>query len=131
MDNKLYVGNLPYDITEQGLTALFGESGSVTSVAIIKDRHSGQSKGFGFVEMSSQVEAEDAIQRFNGYDLGGRQLKVSIARPREEKGPRQGGGQNQGRGGFDPRRGGGGRQGDRRRSGGGGGGRERDRYDER
>jgi cold-inducible RNA-binding protein len=128
MDNKLYVGNLPYNITEQELQALFGESGSVASVAIIKDRHSGQSKGFGFVEMSSQVEAEDAIQRFNGYDLGGRQLKVSIARPREEKGPRRGGGQNQGRGGFDQRRGG--RQGgDRRRSS--GGGRERDHYDER
>jgi RNA recognition motif-containing protein len=119
MDNKLYVGNLSYSTTEDDLRALFGQAGSVTSVQIIKDRDTGRSKGFGFVEMSNQAEAQEAIRKFSAFSLNDRELTVNIARPREERpfgggGPRGGGG-----GGFD-RRGGGGR--DRR---GGGGGRRR------
>jgi cold-inducible RNA-binding protein len=112
MESKLYVGNLPYSTTEDELRNLFGQAGTVSSVAVIKDRDTGQSKGFAFVEMSSQVEAEKAISMFNGHSMGQRELKVSLARPREERG---GGGGYGGRGG-----GGGGRRNDR---GGGGGGR--------
>jgi len=86
MESKLYVGNLSYSTTEDDLRTLFTQAGAVTSVALIKDRDSGRSKGFAFVEMSSQVEAEKAISMFNGYQLGDRELKVSLARPREEKG---------------------------------------------
>lgn len=86
MESKLYVGNLSYSTTEDDLRTLFTEAGTVTSVALIKDRDSGQSKGFAFVEMSNQVEAEKAISMFNGRQLGDRELKVSLARPREERG---------------------------------------------
>jgi cold-inducible RNA-binding protein len=113
MESKLYVGNLPYSTTEDELRNLFGQAGTVSSVAVIKDRDTGQSKGFAFVEMSSQVEAEKAISMFNGHSMGQRELKVSLARPREERGG--GGG-----GGYGGRGGGGGRRNDR---GGGGGGR--------
>ena len=89
MESKLYVGNLAYSTTEDSLRALFFQAGTVSSVALIKDRDSGQSKGFAFVEMSTQVEAEKAISMFNGYQMGDRELRVSIARPREEK-PRGG-----------------------------------------
>lgn len=102
MNNKLYVGNLPYSVTEQELKALFEESGKVTSVAIITDRNSGRSKGFGFVELSDQGEAEDAIQRFNGFEFMGRELKVSVARPREDRGTRRGGSDRRNRGGYRP-----------------------------
>ena len=81
MESKLYVGNLSYSTTEDDLRTLFTQAGTVTSVALIKDRDSGQSKGFAFVEMSTQVEAEKAISTFNGYRLGDRELKVSLARP--------------------------------------------------
>jgi RNA recognition motif-containing protein len=112
MENKLYVGNLSYNTTEDELRELFGQAGTVTSVAIIKDRDTGRSKGFGFVEMSNQSEAQKAISLFNAYKLNDRELTVNIARPREER-PRGGG--------FGDRRGGGGRGGrDRRGSGGGG-----------
>ena len=96
MDTKLYVGNLSYSATEDDLLALFSEVGNVVSVTLIKDRESGQNKGFGFIEMSNQVDAETAINRFNGYRMGGRELKVNIARPREprEQG-RRGGGRDQ------------------------------------
>jgi len=86
MQTKLYVGNLSYDTTEAQLTELFTQAGTVASATIIKDRYSGQSKGFAFLEMSAQSEAEQAIQMFNGYSLNDREIKVSLARPREERG---------------------------------------------
>ena len=102
MNKKLYVGNLNYSVTEEDLRILFSEVGSVVSVNIITDRVSGQSKGFGFVEMGTEEAAQEAIQRFNGYELRERQLKVSEARPPRER-PRGGGGggdrQRGGRGG--------------------------------
>jgi RNA recognition motif-containing protein len=108
MESKLYVGNLSYSTTEDDLRTLFAEAGTVTSVALIKDRDSGQSKGFAFVEMSTQVEAEKAISMFNGRMVGERDIKVSLARPREDRG---------GGGGYG---GGYGNRGGRQRSGGGG-----------
>ncbi|HSR20048.1 MAG TPA: RNA-binding protein [Anaerolineales bacterium] len=86
MESKLYVGNLSYSTTEDDLRTLFAEAGTVASVALIKDRDTGQSKGFAFVEMSNQVEAEKAISMFNGRMLGERELKVNLARPREDRG---------------------------------------------
>jgi RNA recognition motif-containing protein len=86
MESKLYVGNLSYSTTEEDLRNLFFQAGTVTSVALIKDRDSGRSKGFAFVEMSNQVEAQKAISMFNGHNLGDRELRVSIAQPREERG---------------------------------------------
>lgn len=86
MEAKLYVGNLSYSTTEDELRSLFSQAGTVTSVALIKDRDSGQSKGFAFVEMSNQAEAQNAIIMFNGHYMGDRELRVSIARPREERG---------------------------------------------
>lgn len=86
MDVKLYVGNLPFDTTEQAIREMFAQAGTVVSVALIKDRATGNSKGFAFVEMSSQKEAQTAISTINGRTLGDRQLSVSIARPREERG---------------------------------------------
>jgi cold-inducible RNA-binding protein len=100
METKIYVGNLSYDTTEDDLRTLFAQAGTVASVALIKDRDTGQSKGFAFVEMSNQSEAEKAIQTFNGYTLSNRPLKVNLARPREER--------SFGGGGFGDRRGGGG-----------------------
>ena len=85
MDSKLYVGNLSYDTTEDGLRAKFGEAGTVVSVDMIKDRDSGRMKGFAFVTMNNQEEAENAIRMFNGKMLDNRELKVNIARPREER----------------------------------------------
>ncbi len=104
MESKLYVGNLSYSTTEDDLRTLFAEAGTVTSVALIKDRDSGQSKGFAFVEMSNQVEAEKAISMFNGRQMGDRELKVNMARPREERG---GFGNRGGRSSHRPQRGGG------------------------
>ena len=85
METKLYVGNLPYDTSEEDLRTLFTQAGSVASVELIKDRDTGNSKGFGFIEMGNQAEAEKAITMFNGYNIGRRQIKVNIARPREER----------------------------------------------
>jgi RNA recognition motif-containing protein len=117
MQTKIYVGNLSYSTSEDDLRSLFTQAGTVTSVALIKDRDTGQSKGFAFIEMSSQAEAEKAIQTFNEYTLGERPLKVNLARPREERGSggygdRRGGGYNRGGpgGGGRDRRGGGGGQ---------------------
>ena len=104
MESKLYVGNLSYSTTEDDLRTLFAQAGTVASVALIKDRDSGQSKGFAFVEMSNQVEAEKAISMFNGHMVSERELKVSMARPRDDRGGFGGGG---GRGGGRPRGGGG------------------------
>ena len=115
MDTKLYVGNLSYSTTEQDLQELFGQAGTVVSATIIKDRETKRSKGFGFVEMSSQAEAENAIKMFNGFSLSNRELTVNIARPREERSSGGGGGYGGYRGG-----GSGGRSGGR--SGGSSGG---------
>jgi RNA recognition motif-containing protein len=97
MGKKLYVGNLPYSATEESLREAFGAAGTVTSVSVITDRDTGQSKGFGFVEMASDAEAQKAIQSMNGQNVGGRQIKVSEARP---KGSGGGGGGGGGRGGY-------------------------------
>jgi RNA recognition motif-containing protein len=85
METKLYVGNLSYDTTEEDLNTLFAQAGKVESVDLIKDRASGRSKGFAFVVMGNQSEMEKAIQMFNSYNLDERELKVNIARPREER----------------------------------------------
>jgi RNA recognition motif-containing protein len=94
MESKLYVGNLSYAATEDELRTLFAQAGTVVSVAVIKDRDTGTSKGFGFIEMTSQVDAQKAISMFNDYKMGERSLKVNLARPREERGDarRSGGG---------------------------------------
>ena len=86
MESKLCVGNLSYSTTEDDLRTLFIQAGTVTSVALIKDRDSGRSKGFAFVEMGNQVEAQKAISMFNGQNMGDRELRVSLAQPREERG---------------------------------------------
>ena len=85
MENKLYVGNLPYQTNEDGLKELFSEVGTVNSASIIMDKFSGRSKGFGFVEMSSEEEAKKAIEVLNGKEIEGRNLVVNEARPMEKK----------------------------------------------
>jgi RNA recognition motif-containing protein len=85
VEPKLYVGNLPYDATEEELKQLFAQAGNVRSVALITDRATGQPKGFAFVEMESRAEMQKAISMFNGYRLRERQIKVAEARPREER----------------------------------------------
>jgi RNA recognition motif-containing protein len=85
METKLYVGNLSYSTSDDDLRALFAQVGTVVSAAVIKDRDTGSSKGFGFVEMTTQVEAQNAISKFNNYQLGDRALKVNLAKPREER----------------------------------------------
>ena len=123
MGNKLYVGNLSYDVDSSALEALFTPHGTVQSAQIITDRDTGRSKGFGFVEMGSDAEAQAAIAALNGQENGGRALTVNEAKPREER-PRGGGGGGYGGG----RGGGGGGYGGGRGGGGGGGGGRRDRY---
>jgi RNA recognition motif-containing protein len=123
METKLYVGNLSYNTNEASLTALFEQAGAVKSAQIIKDRDSGRSKGFGFIEMGSQEEAEKAISMFNGKEIEGRALTVNIARPREERG--SGGDDRRGRGGFGGGSGGGGGNRGRRPGGSGSGNRGR------
>lgn len=86
MDVKLYVGNLPYTATEDDLRSLFSQAGTVTSVTVVKDRDTGRSRGFGFVEMSTQEEAQKAISLFHNHNLRDRALTVNFARPREERG---------------------------------------------
>jgi hypothetical protein len=112
MGNKLYVGNLPYSVRDGDLEQAFGEFGAVTSAKVMMERDTGRSKGFGFVEMGSDDEAQAAINGMNGQPLGGRNVVVNEARPMEARPPRSGGG------GF----GGGGGYGGGRREGGGGGG---------
>jgi cold-inducible RNA-binding protein len=85
MNKKLYVGNLPYKVTEQDLRTLFEQAGAVTDAAVITDRETGRSKGFGFVEMSTPEEASKAISQLNGHTMDNRQIQVSEARPREER----------------------------------------------
>ncbi len=133
MGNKLYVGNLPYSVRDEDLQQAFGAFGSVNSAKVMMERDTGRSKGFGFVEMGSDAEAQAAIEGMNGQSLGGRSLVVNEARPMEARPPRSGGGGFGGgrrEGGY----GGGGGGGDGgfrspygngggRRDGGGGGGR--------
>lgn len=141
MTKKLYVGNLSYGTTVEELKKLFSEVGPVVSATIIMDRATGQSKGFGFVEMDSVKAAQDAIAKYNNYEMNRRNITVSEARPPKENGggggygggSRGGGGYGGGggdRGGYGGGGGGGGRGGDRGGRGGGGGGygdRDRDR----
>ncbi|PWW46830.1 RNA recognition motif-containing protein [Melaminivora alkalimesophila] len=119
MGNKLYVGNLPYSVRDQDLEEAFGQFGAVTSAKVMMERDTGRSKGFGFVEMGSDAEAQQAINGMNGQSLGGRSIVVNEARPMEPRPPRSGGGGGYagGGGGF----GGGGGYGGGGRSGGGGG----------
>ncbi len=116
--SKLYIGNLPFATTAQELQDLFSQAGGVASVDLIFDKFTGRSRGFAFVEMSSPEDAQKAIERFHGYDMGGRNLTVNEARPKEER-PR---GNFGGGGGGGDRRGFGGE-----RRGGFGGRRDRDR----
>ena len=122
MGKKLYVGNLSYQVDSSELQTLFGAHGQVVSAQIINDRDTGRSKGFGFVEMSTDAEAQAAIAALNGQQHEGRALTVNEARPREERGGGGGGGGGGGRGGY-----GGGGGGGRGGYGGGGGGGGRDR----
>jgi RNA recognition motif-containing protein len=136
MGNKLYVGNLSFSTTEIDLQDLFAQAGSVTEVALMQDKFTGKSRGFAFVTMSSDDEAQKAITEFNGKEVQGRRLTVNEARPREDRppggggggGPRKsygGGGGGGGRGGYGGGGGGGGRGG---YGGGGGGGGRGGRY---
>ena len=86
MDNKLYVGNLPWSTTEEDLRGMFEQAGTVVSVSLIKDRDTGRSRGFAFVELSTQAEAEKAVSLFNNTPLENRTLKVNLARPKEDSG---------------------------------------------
>ena len=92
MGRRLYVGNLPYSATEQSLTELFTQAGTVESVNVITDRDTGQSKGFGFIDMSSEAEAQTAIQDLNDTDMDGRSIRVNEAKPRAPRDNRGGGG---------------------------------------
>ena len=83
MEKKLYVGGLPYSVTDEQLSELFESHGTVESAKVITDRYTDRSRGFGFVEMSTQAEAEQAIQALNGTELGGRSLTVNVSKPRE------------------------------------------------
>jgi RNA recognition motif-containing protein len=100
MGSKLYVGSLPYSTTEQQLSELFGQHGAVQSAKVITDRFTGQSRGFGFVEMATDEEAQKAIAALNGAELGGRTLVVNEARPQEKR-SFGGGGGGRGPGGGD------------------------------
>ena len=138
MGNKLYVGNLPYTVRDEDLQQSFGQFGTVTSAKVMMERETGRSKGFGFVEMASDAEAQAAVNGMNGQPLGGRSVVVNEARPMEARPPRTGGGfggGGGGGGGYGGSGGGGGRSGGGNdggfrspyggggRSGGGGGGR--------
>src|SRR6266568_663121 len=120
MGSKLYVGNLNYEVTGSDLQALFQSHGTVESAEVIADRDTGRSKGFGFVQMASDAEAQAAIAALNGQDHQGRALTVNVAKPREDR-PRTGGGGG-GRGGYGGGGGGGGRGGSGGSRGGYGGG---------
>jgi hypothetical protein len=127
MGNKLYVGNLPYSVRDSDLEQAFSQFGGVTSAKVMMERDTGRSKGFGFVEMGSDAEAQAAINGMNGQPLGGRSVVVNEARPMESRPPRTGGygggggGGGYGGGGGGGYGGGGGGGGGRREGGGGGG----------
>lgn len=99
MSTKLYVGNLDFGTTNQDLSDLFAQHGTVESANVVEDRETGRSRGFGFVEMSSKAEGETAIAELDGKDHNGRSLKVNEAKPREDRGGRGGGGGGYGGGG--------------------------------
>jgi len=122
MGNKLYVGNLPYSVRDSDLEQAFGQFGTVTSAKVMMERDTGRSKGFGFVEMGSDADAQAAINGMNGQPLGGRSVVVNEARPMEARPPRSGGGGGYGGGGGGGYGGGGG--GGYGGGGGGGGRRE-------
>jgi cold-inducible RNA-binding protein len=96
MSTKLYVGNLAFQTTSQELEQLFGQAGTVQSASVVEDRDTGRSRGFAFVEMSSESEANSAIEQFNGKEVGGRALKVNEAKPRENRGGGRGFSDNRG-----------------------------------
>ena len=123
MGNKLYVGNLPYTVRDEDLQQSFGAFGSITSAKVMMERDTGRSKGFGFVEMGSDAEAQAAIAGMNGQSLGGRAITVNEARPMEARPPRTGGfgGGGGGGGGYGGGGGGGERSGGGDYGGGGGG----------
>jgi len=123
MGNKLYVGNLPYSFRDEDLQQAFSAHGNVTSAKVMMERDTGRSKGFGFVEMGSDAEAQAAISAMNGQQIGGRGLVVNEARPMEPRAPRSGGFGGGGSGGYGGggRSGGGGYGGGGRSDGGGGG----------
>ena len=134
MGNKLYVGNLPYSVADSDLEQAFGQFGGVSSAKVMMDRETGRSKGFGFVEMASDSEAQAAVSGMNGQSLGGRSIVVNEARPMESRPPRSGGyggagggygngGGSEGSGSGGGGRSGGGGYGGRGEGGGGGGGR--------
>jgi cold-inducible RNA-binding protein len=100
MSTKLYVGNLAFQTTNQELEQLFGQAGTVQSASVVEDRDTGRSRGFAFVEMSSEEEATSAIEQFNGKEVGGRALKVNEAKPRENRGGGGRGFSNNGGGGY-------------------------------
>ena len=120
MGNKLYVGNLPYTVRDEDLQQSFGQFGAVTSAKVMMERDTGRSKGFGFVEMANDAQAQAAINGMNGQPLGGRSITVNEARPMEARPPRTGG---FGGGGSGDRSGGGGYGGGGGDRSGGGGGR--------
>ncbi|MBN9624959.1 MAG: RNA-binding protein [Acidovorax sp. SCN 65-28] len=124
MGNKLYVGNLPYSVRDGDLEQAFGQFGAVTSAKVMMERDTGRSKGFGFVEMGSDAEAQAAINGMNGQPLGGRSIVVNEARPMEPRPPRSGGFGGGGGGYGGGGRSGGGYGGGREGGGGYGGGRE-------
>ncbi|MBL8355960.1 MAG: RNA-binding protein [Delftia acidovorans] len=123
MGNKLYVGNLPYGVRDNDLEQAFSQFGAVTSARVMMERDTGRSKGFGFVEMGSDAEAQAAVQGMNGQPLGGRSLVVNEARPMEPRPPRSGGFGGGGGGGYGRGDGGGGGYGGGGRGDGGGYGR--------
>jgi cold-inducible RNA-binding protein len=103
MARKLYVGNLPYDASDQDLHTLFGSVGTVESVNLIRDMATGRARGFGFVEMATDEDAQAAVERLNNHDLGGRHLTVNEARPKTNSGDYGGGGNGNGRRRAEPR----------------------------
>lgn len=117
MSRELFVGNLSYSTSEENLQTLFSQFGTIESLKVISDSETGRSRGFGFVKMSTEDEAQRAIEGLNGQDCDGRDLKVNLAQPREKRAPGSGGGYGGGGGGY-----GGRSSGDARRGNGGGGG---------
>lgn len=122
MATNIYVGNLPWSTTTDDLYAMFQQYGAVTRAQVVTDRETGRSRGFGFVEMPNEAEAQAAIEALNNQPMNGRPLTVNVAKPREGGGGGGGGGYGGGGGGGGGRRGGGGYGGGRGGSGGGGGG---------
>ncbi len=120
MGNRLYVGNLPFTTTELELQDMFAQAGAVTEVLLMQDKFTGKSRGFAFVTMASEAEAQNAVSQLDGKQIEGRPLRVNEARPRDERGFGGGGGGGGG-GGYEDRRGGGGGHRSEGRGGGGGG----------